>query len=69
MAKKEKKRTYVKPQIQVVEWYFNEEVCANNFNNASGCPVVGGDEGGTTHIDHRESFTQGSIEWNKPWRP
>ena len=68
MAKKEQKRTYVKPQIQVVEWNFNEEVCADNFNNASGCPSIEGEES-NTHVSHRQTYSQGSIDWNKPWRP
>ena len=37
MVEKNQKRTYVKPQLQVVEWNFNEEVCADNFSKCTNC--------------------------------
>ena len=68
MTKKEKKRTYVKPQIQVVEWNFNEEVC-NNISNVSGCVQVDDSTGSDSRADYVPTHKKGYLdnEWLGSW--
>ena len=61
MTKKEKKGTYVKPQIQVVEWNFNEEVCQRVYESSPCVKVELPD--GAGKVDH--TYRGGDIEWNR----
>ena len=58
-----KKKEYTKPAVKLVEWKFSEAVCQTVTTN-SPCIKIVGDSGGTTRIDHRGSWSQGSIKWN-----
>lgn len=63
MAKKEQKRTYVKPQIQVVEWNFNEEVCQRVYESSPCVKVKLPD--GQGRVDHTFHDKDYNIEWNR----
>ena len=56
----ERKRKYIKPEMRVAEWDFNESVCAL-YNNTP-CVRVVGDEDSNTRIDHVQSQT--NIDWS-----
>ena len=68
MTKKKLKRTYVKPQIQVVEWNFNEEVCSG-VANVSGCVQVDDSTSTDSRADFVPTHKDGYLDdkWLGSW--
>ena len=62
----ERKREYVKPEIRVAEWDFNEAVCDNVMVMSKCIDVTVPDGGGVTAIDKRPDYSTGSdLNWSK----
>ena len=61
----ERKRKYIKPEMRVAEWDFNEAVCDTILYNTSGCSnlIING-TGGASAMENRPQYTGGHLNWS-----
>lgn len=65
MEKSKVRKAYHRPVVKVVEWDFNESICATPYVASPCINIDNGNE--TIRIDHRASYGRDHIEWTD-WR-